>query len=433
MRAALLTAALAAATSVAAAAPAPQPVGVNIGGWLVLESWLTPSLYDKWNVTQGVGELQFCETLGKPLCLHALQQHWDAWVTEADFKALASAGVTSLRIPIGYWILGPPYLLPSEGYVAGGWPYLMRALRWAKASGLSVLIDLHGAPGSQNGHDNSGSTGPIEWLEGDNINRTVAVLAELARNLTVVNTLPGYEGVVVSIETLNEPWTTVVGGPIPMPTLKAFYSDAIAAMRSAGWTGGILLHDGWNLTYWRGYKPDAGAALDTHNYFCFGGPHDSLSDWQQVQAVCASDGPWLQGLTDTLPVIVGEWSLCIPNLPDYPLNGDATAWIRALMAAQWQAYGSVGPASVPGATAVAGSYFWTFKTEGPSWTWDFLNGLSQGYITNLTSVGGVPANGTLPGGAGGPFFDCSVFTKPLEQAALDTAGDATLVRTRRRR
>ena len=29
---------------------------------------------------------------------------------------------------------------------------------------LKVLLDLHGAPGSQNGFDNSGKRGPIEWI-----------------------------------------------------------------------------------------------------------------------------------------------------------------------------------------------------------------------------------------------------------------------------
>jgi len=42
--------------------------GVNLGGWLVLESWIKPSLYTSNGVKAGLGEWGFCETLGKTKC-----------------------------------------------------------------------------------------------------------------------------------------------------------------------------------------------------------------------------------------------------------------------------------------------------------------------------------------------------------------------------
>ena len=39
--------------------------------------------------------------------------------------------------------------------------YLRRLVKWADELGVKVLIDLHAAPGSQNGFDNSGRMGPI--------------------------------------------------------------------------------------------------------------------------------------------------------------------------------------------------------------------------------------------------------------------------------
>ena len=45
---------------------------------------------------------------------------------------------------------------------------------------MQVLIDLHGAPGSQNGFDNSGRRGSVNWLEGDNVERSKDVLEALA-------------------------------------------------------------------------------------------------------------------------------------------------------------------------------------------------------------------------------------------------------------
>lgn len=58
---------------------------------------------------------------------------------------------------------------------------------------MSVLIDLHGAPGSQNGQDNSGLIGPVRFPDNTtNFDRSYAVL----RNLSSEFAKPEYGGVV---------------------------------------------------------------------------------------------------------------------------------------------------------------------------------------------------------------------------------------------
>ena len=57
--------------------------GVNLGGFLVLESWITPSLFANNSVPDGVGEWQFCQQLGPTLAAQVMNQHWDTWVTQA--------------------------------------------------------------------------------------------------------------------------------------------------------------------------------------------------------------------------------------------------------------------------------------------------------------------------------------------------------------
>lgn len=59
-------------------------------------------------------------------------------------------------VPVGYWAVD---LLDYEPYVSGQYPWLIQAINWCQELGLNALIDLHGAPGSQNGQDNSGLTG----------------------------------------------------------------------------------------------------------------------------------------------------------------------------------------------------------------------------------------------------------------------------------
>lgn len=153
--------------------------------------------------------------------------------------------------------------------------------------------------GSQNGHDNSGqSGGQILWNTDENKNRTVDVLRALAIKIVAMNLEPTYEGMINSyyyftvnpknymisidaaenrivqrnhdqydtysfsgnhiwpcspfpllktgvidgIEMLNEPWTTVVGGPITLEELRAFYQEAGLAIRSTGFNGAVATY-----------------------------------------------------------------------------------------------------------------------------------------------------------------------------------------------
>jgi aryl-phospho-beta-D-glucosidase BglC (GH1 family) len=54
-----------------------------------------------------------------------------------------------VRIPIGYWAYD---VAPGEPFIQGQHNYLLKAISWAQAYNIKVIIDLHGAPGSQNGH-----------------------------------------------------------------------------------------------------------------------------------------------------------------------------------------------------------------------------------------------------------------------------------------
>lgn len=54
-----------------------------------------------------------------------------------------------VRIPIGFWAFD---VSGGEPYIQGQVPYLQKAVQWAGNHGIKVIVDLHGAPGSQNGY-----------------------------------------------------------------------------------------------------------------------------------------------------------------------------------------------------------------------------------------------------------------------------------------
>ena len=87
---------------------------------------------------------------------------------------MAEHGIDIVRIPIGYWLLRP------DGAYLEGIKYLDWAFAMAKKYNILVLIDLHGAPGSQNGNDHSGKIGEAGWFDDDTAQAaTIEILTEL--------------------------------------------------------------------------------------------------------------------------------------------------------------------------------------------------------------------------------------------------------------
>lgn len=108
-------------------------------------------------------------------------------------------------------------------YITGAWPYFLRALGWAKTYNINVIVDLHGAPGSQNGYDNSGqrTNSPVWGVNPNNVTRTVDTLAFLAKEV----------GDQISvIELLNEA-AGYMGSNWPA-TIRNFWTTAYSAVRN---------------------------------------------------------------------------------------------------------------------------------------------------------------------------------------------------------
>lgn len=111
--------------------------GVNLGGWLVLEPWITPSIFEA--AGNAIDEYTLCQN--SPDAESILQSHWSSWVTEADIQKIAGAGLNLVRIPVGYWAFEK---YGNDPYVQGAAAYLEQAVGWASNAGLQVWIDLHG-------------------------------------------------------------------------------------------------------------------------------------------------------------------------------------------------------------------------------------------------------------------------------------------------
>ncbi|KAL8755602.1 MAG: hypothetical protein Q9184_004747 [Pyrenodesmia sp. 2 TL-2023] len=270
--------------------------GVNLGGWLVLEPWITPSIFEEWSSSQTVvDEYTYTRTLGKSEALSRLSNHWNTWITQGDINAIAQAGLNHVRIPIGYWAVAP---IDGDPYVQGQLDFLDKAIDWARGAGLKVMIDLHGAPGSQNGFDNSGKYGTVEWLQGDSVSQTVTALQNLA------NRYKGATDVVTAIELLNEP----LGPVLDLNGVRDFYYKGYEAVRSASSDFAVVFSDAFQdfSSYWNDFGSGLNDLMqDTHQYQIFSPEQVGRSPSDHVSAACAL-GPKLASTNKW--TIVGEWT-----------------------------------------------------------------------------------------------------------------------------
>lgn len=79
------------------------------------------------------------------------KKHRDEWIRESDISELASYGINTVRVPIGYWLPGFDFTGGWEWSVLapGSLEYLDRLINdWALRYNVAVIISIHAAKGS---------------------------------------------------------------------------------------------------------------------------------------------------------------------------------------------------------------------------------------------------------------------------------------------
>ncbi|KDN35654.1 hypothetical protein RSAG8_11397, partial [Rhizoctonia solani AG-8 WAC10335] len=92
-------------------------------------------------------EFDLVRKLGQEKADEVFAEHWATWFTEKDVDTIAAAGLNTVRIPLGYWIIEDLVDRKTEFYPRGGLKYLKKGLRMLKQKGIHVLLDFHAMPG----------------------------------------------------------------------------------------------------------------------------------------------------------------------------------------------------------------------------------------------------------------------------------------------
>ncbi|KAG2123463.1 glycoside hydrolase family 5 protein [Suillus clintonianus] len=213
--------------------------GVNLGSWLVLEPWMLPQ---EW-LDMGGQSCADCSTCIASESAFAkaypdtvdttFAQHWDTWFTESNVDTLKAAGINTVRVPLGYWIVEALVDRSHESYPRGGLKYLRRGLSWLKDAGIHAILDHHALPGVQvPGQMFTGNcTTDVQFYTSYNYHRALVWTAVM----TTLSHLDPNFGSVFAIEAINEP----IMNAALTPNYGTFQKNFVQTMRAVELTLGI--------------------------------------------------------------------------------------------------------------------------------------------------------------------------------------------------
>jgi aryl-phospho-beta-D-glucosidase BglC (GH1 family) len=420
--------------------------GVNLGGWLTVEPFIAPSLFEPYvNLsTPAIDEWTLSEAMRADTThggINQLETHYQTFITEQDFAQIAGAGLNYVRIGLPFWAIETRGSEPFLANVA--WTYFLKAIQWARKYGLRINLDYHALPGSQNGWNHSGKLGDINMLMGPmglaNAQRALDHIRILAEFISQ----PEYSSVVTIFGITNEPRASFVG----TPQVQAFYLQAYEIVRKASGIGAgngpiISFHDAFlSQSDWAGFLPGADRiALDDHPYLAFG-TQSSAPMSTYATTPCTT---WGSGVNNSMANFgltqAGEWSNAVTDCglwvngvgqgiryegtyvadPSFTSVGSCTPWT------DWQAYTADTKAAIlqfalASMDALQNWFFWTWKVGNSSVTgtiespaWSYQLGLQQGWMP------------TDPRQADGVCGNTSPWSPPLASNQLGLDSSATI-------
>lgn len=168
--------------------------GTNVGGWLVMEEWMSPVNSPDQKTTIDT----LTDRFGSDKAWELINIYQDNYWQESDFNHVKKEGMNVLRLPFTYFeMLHEDGSLKSTAFDRLDW-----FIKEAEKRELYVILDLHGAPGSQNGKDHSGDishpSGGNLYGNEENMNRTIFLWEKVVERYKDREWVAGYD-------VLNEP------------------------------------------------------------------------------------------------------------------------------------------------------------------------------------------------------------------------------------
>lgn len=310
--------------------------GVNLGGWLVLEKWMTPSLFLG---TSALNERQLSKTEnGRQKIL----KHRRSFMTETDFLWLKKHQIDAVRIPVGYWIFGD-----VDGYV-GSISVLDWAFDMCEEYDLKVLLDLHAIPGAQNNQDHSGdgNTSSEKRFLKQNLAKTTEILEKLIDRY-------GSRECFWGIELMNEPKASWPPHRIKLKRWTKATAKKLRRKMSASQK--IIFSDAYDLLNWGQFLK--AETIDVHYYQTFSWLDRRRKTHAKHLGLLGKKMARIKQKTAGRKFMIGEYS----GVLDQKVNQSGQEIKEYILSQQ---------AQFSGAEAM---FYWSYKTESnDAWNYRYL-------------------------------------------------------------
>ena len=295
--------------------------GINAGQILLQEGWMSPFALepskndDGTYVTDSDGNIQYPEFTEEEfreglkanpnLSGYDLEElmdyYYSCFFTEEDFRIIREdLGFNTIRLPIYYLnILNEDLTLKEE---SDAFSYLDWFIANAAENGLYVVLDLHGAPGSQNGYEHSGAAQRVAglWTSQENREATVALWQFISHHYTV--TRPDLGAWIASYDLMNEPTYEFKG--VTTKQCWDFFDEIYDAIRAQEDRHVITMEGCWDF----GSLPDPAdygwenVQYEYHWYNWWPGalPYEFFYAYQDISNI---------GRNYDVPVYIGEFTV----------------------------------------------------------------------------------------------------------------------------
>ncbi|CAK8567275.1 unnamed protein product [Lathyrus sativus] len=296
------------------------------------------------------GDYQLANGYGHDSAEDVLRRHRNSFITIEDFKFLYEHGINTVRIPVGWWIAFDPD--PPSPFIGGTLEALDNAFSWAQEYDIKCIIDLHAAPGSQNGMEHSASRdGFTGWpTSPDYISKSLHVIEFLISRYAKHPALLG-------IELLNEPSASTVSSDI----LISYYKQGYQIVRKYSSSAYVIVCQRiGNADPLELYQANIGSTnlvLDLHFYNLFDTFFVNMSARDNIQYIYKSRENMLLAFNDSNgPLVfigewVNEWNVVSGSQTDYLEYGKA----------QLDVYNAVS----------FGWCYWTIKNDREHWDFEW--------------------------------------------------------------
>jgi aryl-phospho-beta-D-glucosidase BglC (GH1 family) len=166
--------------------------GANLGGWLMIEPYMTPLADVPDDYTMNTLLEQRFGAATRDSLIASYEQ---TWMQSADFDAIAALGMNAVRVPVSYFnIQNADGSLRSDAFTRLDWAV---SEAWKRC--IYTILDLHGAWGSASNSASGGKIGTAElWTSEDDKARSTALWQALATHYKGNPAIAGYD-------VLNEP------------------------------------------------------------------------------------------------------------------------------------------------------------------------------------------------------------------------------------